>query len=615
MHSKTSPAPRDKPSKGYVDRMIPHKFFHVMGTSMNVSIKPILLVVLLVSCSVFADDIQQLNLTGNQEPGNGLTMTQQLSKDGNIAVFASDAENLHPDGLAIAGDFYLYKRDLHNGTTRAISYDENSNLIPISFTDFSISEDGRFVAYVSDVAGPGKKLFIRDTLNETSVLVTTNAVSPSISDNGEYLAFISLVESTLVIYESTLGTLTEVLLGASYPAISGSGGLVSFSSFRDDLVANDSNNRLDTFIYNRLEQSVSLVSVSSSGELANEGSGRFSAISSGGRFVAFWSASDNLVTAETDISASLFVRDLQNQTTEFLVETNENINSHTFTYPPAISDDGNIVAFTSNATNLGPGNTHHDAAAAYYYNRTDNELNFVAQTDYLGLGNFGNISISNDGNIIGFISEKSELVPGVSAYHNAFLLVRANRSLSVTEGVQGVEAVTIDLRGAFGRVTDIRFISNNDPAVYIPCSISQLADLSARCVVNLFASELGDYTLFVEIDGQYVAEETAIFTVLPDDVYPSLSISMTYVPPSVAGWFPYRLSYPCTDNIAVESTNAALNGLNIDHSGQLVYLRYGSTRSYYNNQGKLVALRAPSFTFRARCIDRAGNNTVEEIQP
>ncbi|MCA9976126.1 MAG: PD40 domain-containing protein, partial [Anaerolineales bacterium] len=75
-------------------------------------------------------------------------------------------------------------------------------------------------------------------------------------------------------------------------------------------------------------------------------------VSADGRFVAFASDADNLVSGDSNGATDIFVRDRQtNQTWRVSVST-DNAQGNFASFAPAISDNGRYVAFCSFATNL-----------------------------------------------------------------------------------------------------------------------------------------------------------------------------------------------------------------------------------------------------------------------
>src|SRR5579883_529949 len=103
-------------------------------------------------------------------------------------------------------------RDMTTGTTTRISVDSKGNQIPansVSTIQFhpSISADGRYVAFQSEAPLAGnpnglQSVFVRDTQTGTTTIVSVNSngisanapsASPSISADGRFVAFESLV--------------------------------------------------------------------------------------------------------------------------------------------------------------------------------------------------------------------------------------------------------------------------------------------------------------------------------------------------------------------------------------------------------------------------------------
>lgn len=196
-----------------------------------------------------------------------------------------------------------------------------------------------------------------------------DSLSPSLSDDGRYVAFYSYAdnlvagdtngfEDVFVKDRQTAGIVmasvaSDGTLGNndSYkPIISGNGGFVVYRSKASNLVANDTNKHWDIFVHDLTLGTTERVSVSSSGTEANHDSLEAD-ISDDGRFVVFRSNASNLVPADTNQRFDIFVHDRQTGQTERVSlppsgEANNN------SYSPVISGDGNWIVFESDATNL-----------------------------------------------------------------------------------------------------------------------------------------------------------------------------------------------------------------------------------------------------------------------
>ena len=128
------------------------------------------------------------------------------------------------------------------------------------------------------------------------------------------------------------------------PSLSADGRYVAFASQASNLVTGDTNGTSDVFVRDRQTGATTRVSVDSSGTQGNNGSAEPS-LSADGRYVAFTSQADNLVTGDTNGKADVFVHDRQTaQTTRVSVDSAGNqldFDSDS----PSISGDGRFVAF------------------------------------------------------------------------------------------------------------------------------------------------------------------------------------------------------------------------------------------------------------------------------
>ena len=92
--------------------------------------------------------------------------------------------------------------------------------------------------------------------------------------------------------------------------------------------------------------------------LQGNGPSLSSAISPGGRFIAFVSWASNLVPGDTNDTYDIFVHDRQTGTTERVSVSSGSAQGNSNSIDPAISAGGRFVAFLSEATNLVPGDTN-----------------------------------------------------------------------------------------------------------------------------------------------------------------------------------------------------------------------------------------------------------------
>jgi Tol biopolymer transport system component len=135
------------------------------------------------------------------------------------------------------------------------------------------------------------------------------------------------------------------------PWISGDGHFVAFDSDSPSLVPGDTNRVRDIFVYDRDNGTLELVSKGPGGRLANGDSQR-PTLSTDGRFVAYWSAADNLVDGDTNKVTDCFVTDRQTHETIRIDVGPDDVQANGECARPVISGDGKMVAFESAASNL-----------------------------------------------------------------------------------------------------------------------------------------------------------------------------------------------------------------------------------------------------------------------
>lgn len=317
------------------------------------------------------------------------SFASDISANGRYVVFTSGAARLVAGDTNGSRDVFL--RDRKNGVTRRVSVTNGGGQANNDSFQPAISADGRYVAFASEArnlvandTNGTADVFVRDRVDKVTRRVSVAAdglgdsngtsLNPAISADGRYVAFESWARN-LVSGERDNNSRWDVFVrdrvdkvtsrvsesisddtkanGGSYqPAISADGRYVAFESFASNL-DNDTNGQLDVFVRDRDTQKTSRVSVSSSGDEGNGASSQPD-ISADGQRVVFKSAAANLVTGDNNAEPDVFLRDRAADTTTLIsVERGDDGIPPTLgSGQPAISADGNQVAFYSNLTNL-----------------------------------------------------------------------------------------------------------------------------------------------------------------------------------------------------------------------------------------------------------------------
>lgn len=327
---------------------------------------------------------------------NGGSDFASISANGRYVAFDSEASDLTSYDRNGYRDIFI--RDLETQTTkRVLGY---AGREPNNFSmNPQISADGRFVAFesfatnfarrVGSIRSKQLNVFIHDNLTGKTSLVSTmygTSIEPS---------------------------------GSSFSAsISGDGGYVSFVSSSEDIVQGDSNAADDVFVHDAEKKRTDLVSVSSGGAQANQDSLEHS-ISLDGRYVSFASYADNLVENDSNLTKDVFRRDLVNRETE-LASLNdageqaickEQSYYCLFNMKNSINADGRYIAFHSTAVNLvpGDGNDQYDVFVRDFEKGTTKRVS-TSSEGVEGNGPSTDPSVSADGSHVVFTSQSSNLV-------------------------------------------------------------------------------------------------------------------------------------------------------------------------------------------------------------
>jgi Tol biopolymer transport system component len=200
-----------------------------------------------------------------------------------------------------------------------------------------------------------------------------------------------------------------------YPDVSDDGRYVAFCSMANDLVSGDANEYMDVFVRDLQTELTLLVSVSPTGP-ANEKS-TACAISSDGRYVAFQSEATNLILDEEYGWPGIYLADLATPSPSVTAVSvsREGDSPNGTSMKPSMSPDGRYVAFRSNATDIVSGDTngYSDVFLRDAVTPTTARVSVADITGAQGNGDAaGGTAVTPDGRYVVFASYASNLVPG-----------------------------------------------------------------------------------------------------------------------------------------------------------------------------------------------------------
>jgi hypothetical protein len=219
----------------------------------------------------------------------------------------------------------------------------------------------------------------------------------------------------------------------------------------------------------RAQGTTEIVSVATSGAQGNDISARFSvpAISANGRIVAFDSQATTLVSGDSNHVVDVFVRDLDAGTTDRVSVSSAGVAGNGTSTRPGIDASGDLVIFDSSASNLVASDTN-SVLDVFVHDRTTHTTSRVSVSSAGAQGNGASYSpmISANGRYVTFISIASNLVPNdTNGVEDAFvrdLQLGTTERVSVSSaGVPGNNSTTLTSISGDGNVVVFMSFSSN----------------------------------------------------------------------------------------------------------------------------------------------------------
>ena len=330
-------------------------------------------------------------------PGNGLSRVANVSGNGRYVVFVSDSTNLH-SSVSVSG-LNVYVKDLVTGTIEVANRDAGGVVIPgVSGYRPAVSNDGDVVAFATQgplVAGHTERT----------------------CDDGEG-GFYDCTPTEIYVKRMSSNDVTAVtLLGSTGSSIANTlpidmtsdGSKLVITTF-DQLVSHDQDAQSDAYVISLVDGvptgAPTLVSTQWADGVADIGLDRadFAKISNDGTRIVYQGIDDQLGAYPT---TQVFLKDLTSGTMQVLTA-----GANALSQNPSISPDGGVVTFSTNATNLHPGDGD-SIADVLLRDLSTGSVTLISQTDAGTKGNKPTFvsQVSADGAAVFFMTTATNFDP------------------------------------------------------------------------------------------------------------------------------------------------------------------------------------------------------------
>ncbi|MBU1138739.1 MAG: hypothetical protein KKA76_07175 [Proteobacteria bacterium] len=342
-----------------------------------------------------------------------------------------------------------------------------------------------------------------------------NSRNPGVSADGRYVVFQSsatdLVSDDtngfddIFVYDTGADTMTRVSLGydgggsgdpqltggSDYPAISGDGKYVTFSTHADDVI--NYSNYQQIFVHN-MEGTYNnqvLVSKNTSNGEANNNSYQ-SVLSYNGKYIAFESDATDLTALPGPVDGGgnrdIFVREMESGTTYLVSRNTSGEYANGFSSNPSISNDGTLIAFQSSAYDLVAGDVDDGFSDVFVLDGPHNTMELISKA-YGGGTSDGYSSyphISGNGRYVAFQSVATNLVENDT--NGGFDIFLHDRETGVTEIVSvdqdGNQVTDHGTNGYAGGISaDGRYVTFSTPS-------ASLVDADTNGVADIFLRDM-----------------------------------------------------------------------------------------------------------------------------
>lgn len=316
--------------------------------------------------------------------------------------------------------------------------------------------------------------------------------------------------------------------------ISGDGQTITFATRASNLVSGVTNNQMDIFVKDMNTGNTKIISRNSNNDESN-GYSDFPGISSNGDVVAFYSEATNLVPNDTNNRSDIFWYKISTGEIRLISKgTDGTLGNYNVGYnKPSLSSDGNLVVYTSNSSNIAPGDTN-GSTDIFLYNAITDETILVSKSSLgvVGFSESNSPSINADGTKVVYQSYANNLVSDDNnGRWDTFMYdIQTGQTIRVSVNENGVEGNYGSYDGAYPTLSKdgryVAFVSSADN--FVPNDINDCYDVFVkdmltnkiiRVSVDKDGNEADDdsYESIISQDGKYVAISSDATNLITND--------------------------------------------------------------------------------------------------
>jgi Tol biopolymer transport system component len=265
--------------------------------------------------------------------------------------------------------------------------------------------------------------------------------------------------------------------------LSASGRTMAFISRASNLLPDDTDKIRDIVVASLKDGHAALASVSTAG-VKGDADCDDPMLDRAGKRVVFSSFADNLVDGDTNAVQDVFLRDLKHHTTQRVSVASDGTQGDNRSVQPVLSGSGNVVAFTSQATNLVADDTNGVSDVFVHDQRTGvtRRVSLAADGTQADGMSFSP-ALSASGRYVAFLSEATNLVPGLASTH-ANVYVRDLKT-------GAIKMVSVAPDGAAGDLDSLDVtVSSNGRRVAFSSAADNLVEADGHVGWDIFVRDM-----------------------------------------------------------------------------------------------------------------------------